>query len=168
MNTSPSIDDLLAGVIIAIETDIVPELQTMKGHATAQMMQSLLQGVRQLLPVYDAYVTDEHNDMTRVLCAAATALDGIDAAAADRVRDRAATLGQWPDRPAPPDRAELVDAHRALSQALTDTLRDLDDLQRADVAAADVALDVVRAHLGPRYVRDTLTFCIDGGMLGRG
>jgi len=168
VNTSPSLDDLLAGVIISIETDIVPELQTMKGHATAQMMQSLLQGVRQLLPVYDAYVTDEHNDMTAVLRDAADALEGVDGAAVDRIRARAATLGQWADRPAPPDRAELVDAHRQLSQALTDTMRDLDELQRTDVAEADAALDVLRGHLGPRYVRDTQSFCIDGGMLGRG
>jgi hypothetical protein len=168
VNTAPSIDDLLAGVIIAIETDIVPEMQTMKGHATAQMMQSLLQGVRQLLPVYDTYVTDEHNGMTAVLRDAAAAIDGAEGDAADRIRERAATFGQWPDRPAPPDRAELVEAHRALGQALTDTMRDLDELQRAEVAGADAALDVLRGHLGPRYVRDTLTFCLDGGMLGRG
>ena len=168
MNTSPSIDDLLAGVIIAIETDIVPELQTMKGHATAQMMQSLLQGVRQLLPVYDACLTDEHNAMTAVLRDGAAAIDGATGEAADRIRERAATLGRWPDRPAPPDRADVVEAHRALGQALTDTLRDLDELQSAEVAGADTALDVLRGHMGPRYVRDTLTFCIDGGMLGRG
>ncbi len=168
MNTSPSIDDLLAGVIVAIETDIVPELQTMKGHATAQMMQSLLQGVRQLLPVYDRYVVDEHNAMTGVLKDMAAALDGVDGDAADRIRERAATLGAWPDRPTPHDQAEVVAAHRALNQALSDSMRDLDELQRDGIDAADTALDVMRGHLGPRYVRDTRTFCLDGGMLGRG
>lgn len=168
MNTSPSIDDLLAGVIVAIETDIVPELQTMKGHATAQMMQSLLQGVRQLLPVYDAYVVDEHNDMTAVLRDMAATLDSVDGDAADRIRARAATLGSWPDLPAPLDQAAVITAHRALSEALADSMRDLDELQRDGVDAADTALDIMRGHLGPRYVRDTRTFCIDGGMLGRG
>ena len=168
MNTSPSIDDLLAGIIAAIDDDIVPALANPKAHATAAMMQSLLQGVRQLLPVYDAYLIDEHNDMTRVLRAMAAELDTVDGEAADRVRARAATLGQLPDLPPPLDRDQLMAAHRELSQALEVSLIDLDELQRAGHRRADAALEVLRGHLGPRYLRDVEAFTVEGGMLGRG
>ena len=49
MNTSPSIDQMLEGVLISISTDIIPNLLNPKAHASAQMMQSVIQGVRQLL-----------------------------------------------------------------------------------------------------------------------
>ena len=33
---------------------------------------------------------------------------------------------------------------------------------------AEEALDVVRSHLGPRYLRDAATVTVQGGMIGRG
>ena len=168
MNTSPSVDDILEGLIIAIGEDIIPDLTSLKAHATAQMMQSLLQGLRQVLPVQEEYLVDEHNDMTRVLREVAATIGDAEGTAAGRIRERAETLGSWPDRPAPPDRSELESAHRALGDALTATLLDLDALQQSGSAVADQALGVLRGHLGPRYVRDTVTFTVGGGMLGRG
>lgn len=168
MNTSPSIDDILEGVITAIETDIVPALSNDKAHATAAMMQSLLQGVRQLIPVYDEYLVDEHNGMAQTLRDAADQLGSAEGPAADRIRERALTLGGRDDLPAPVDREQVAAAHRELGHALEATMIDLDELQRAGDERADAALHVVRMHLGPRYVRDVETFLAGEGMLGRG
>jgi len=168
MNTTPSIDDLLEGLIFAISDDIIPSLGDAKAYATAAMMQSVLQEIRQLLPVFDAYLVDEHNGMTRTLRDAAAALGDASGEAADHVRERASTLGQWSDLPAPPDREATTAAHRALGEALVATMLDLDVLQRASDTRADAALDVVRGHFGPRYLRDVATVLVGAGMLGRG
>ena len=132
------------------------------------MSQSLLQTVRQLLPVYDQCLVEEHNDMIRVLHDASVALAGVDAEAAHRIAALAATEGSRDEIPAPPDRDTVIAGHRALTTALGDVVRDLDELQRAGVAQADEALTVVRAHLGPRYLRDAATVTVEGGMIGRG
>lgn len=168
MNTAPSIDDILEGLIIAIADDIIPDLTSLKAHATAQMMQAMLQGLRQVLPVYETYLVDEHNDMTRVLRDVAATIADTSGPAADRIRERATTMGTWADRPAPADCDELTAAHRSLGDALATTMVDLDELQRDGCTAADDALGIVRGHLGPRYLRDTLTFAVGGGMVGRG
>ena len=92
---------MLEGVIISISTDIVPNLVNPKAHATAQMMQSILQGIRQLLPVYDQYLAEEHNQMMDVLRDVAATIGDSAGPAADRIRDRAATLGQGRRGPDP-------------------------------------------------------------------
>lgn len=168
MNTEPSFDDILEAVIQAIETDIVPALSTAKAHATAAMMQAMLQSMRQTLPVYDAYLVDEHNDMTRTLRDVADTIGAVEGPAADRIRERALTMGRWDDLPAPLDREQVMAAHRQLGHALEASMIDLDELQRAGDANADAALLVIRAHLGPRFVRDVATQAVGGGMLGRG
>ena len=168
MNTSPSIDQMLEGVIISISTDIVPNLVNPKAHASAQMMQSILQGIRQLLPVYDQYLAEEHNQMMEVLHDVAATIGESAGPVADRIRERAATLGQGDEVPIPLDRDAVMAAHRALGLALQANMVDLDELQRAGDTDANVALDVIRAHLGPRLVRDVQTFLVGGALLGRG
>lgn len=168
MNTSPSIDSILEGLIMAIDDEIVPALANPRAHATAQMMQSLLQGLRQTLPVLDASFVEEHNDMIRTLRDTAGALGDATGPAADRVRGRAATLGKRADLPAPLDRTAVVAAHTELGRAIEASFLDLDELQRAGISSADDAVQVLRAHLGPRYVSEAETIMIDGGMVGRG
>jgi hypothetical protein len=101
MNSTPGLDGLIEGVIFAIRDDLMPNLDP-KSQATAAMAQSILQAVRQMLPVYEACLIDEHNDMTRTLRDAAAQLADVRGAEAGRIRERAATLGQLPDRPTPP------------------------------------------------------------------
>lgn len=168
MITSPSIDDMLEGVVVALETDILPNLENPKAQASAQMMQSLLEGVRQLLPVYESSLVAEHNSMNEALRNAAAALASIEGPAADRVRERAATLGSAEDLPAPADPAATVAAHRARTEAVRDSLYDLDELQRDGVSEADESLTVFRAMLTPHYLHYMGTFPMQGGMLGRG
>ena len=168
MNTTPSIDDLLLGLIIAITDEIVPNLANAKAYATASMMQSVLQEIRQMLPVLDTYLVDEHNGMIRTLRNAAKALGDAAGEEADRIRERASTLGQRDDLPAPPDHDAIASAHRELGEALVANVRDLDVLQRAGDTRADAALDEIRAHLLPRYVRDVATVTVGAGMVGRG
>jgi hypothetical protein len=159
---------MLEGVIISISTDIVPNLLNPKAHATAQMMQSILQGVRQLLPVYDQYLAEEHNQMLGVLREVAATVGDSTGPAAERIRDRAATLGRGDELPMPLDRDAVMAAHRALSLALQSNMVDLDELQRAGDATAYAALDVIRGHMGPRVVRDVQTFIAGDAMVGRG
>lgn len=169
MITSPTIDDLLEGVILAIETDIMPALgESPKAQASAQMMQSLLQGVRQILPDYEASLVREHNEMNAALRDAAAHLDGIDTPEADRMRERAAGIASEPDLPPPADTESIRSAHRLRSEAVRDCLMDLDVLQRAGVAEADASLTTLRAMLTPHYLNYIATFPVEGGMLGRG
>ena len=168
MNTSPSLDQLLEGAIIAIDDEILPALGNAKAQATAVMLQSLLQGIRQTLPVMDRHLVDEHNGMTRALRDAAAALGDAVGPAADRIRERGGTIGRWDDLPAPLDREAVMGAHRALGRALEATMLDLDELQRAGAVGADEALQIVRGHLGPRFVRDVETFTVGEGFIGRG
>jgi hypothetical protein len=170
MNSTPVLDGLIEGVIFAIRDDLMPNLDP-KSQATAAMTQSILQAVRQMLPVYEACLIDEHNGMTRTLRDAAAQLADVGGAEAGRIRERAATLGQLPDRPTPPDRDELQVAHTELGRALEATIADLDVVQRsggADAAAADQALNTVRAHLAPRYLRDYQLISVGAGFHGRG
>jgi len=169
MITSPTIDDLLEGVILALDTDIMPALDdSPKAQASAQMMQSLLQGIRQLLPEYEASLVREHNEMNAALRDAAKELEGIEGPEADRMRERAAGIASEPDLPAPGDKEAIRAAHRARSEAVRDCIYDLDVLQRAGIAEADASLQVLRAMLTPHYLNYIGTFPMQGGMLGRG
>lgn len=168
MNTSPSIDDILAGVIQALGDEIAPAIVEPKAHATLAMAQSLLQSVRQVLPIYDQSLVEEHNEMIRVLQETAAALDGVDAGAARRIAEVAASEGTREPVPALPDRDAVIDGHRALTTALAGVLRDLDELQRDGIEQADEGLDRVRAHLAPRYLRVSQALTVEGGLIGRG
>lgn len=150
MNTQPGPDGLLEGVVIALEQEVLPFVTSEKAAATVAMMQSVLQGVRQMLPVYEAYLVDEHNAMTATLREASAALAGVSGEEADRVRERAATLGQLADLQAPLDRATLIETHTELGRALEASLR------------------VIRAHLAPRIARDAAVVTVSAGMIGRG
>lgn len=168
MNTKPSIDDLLEAVIMGIDDDILPELSNPKSQATAVMMQSVLQGVRQLLPAYDSVLVEETNESIEKLGEIAGTIGEVTGEAADRIRERASRLGQREPLPPPPDRAELMAAHRELTEGLAAMLPDLDELIRGGVAEADHALQILRGYLGPRYVRDVARFTVGEGLLGRG
>ncbi len=167
MITSPTVDQLLEGVIIAMEDEIIPALSNPKAAATGHMIQSLLQGVRQLLPELYQQLVDEHNDMIRTLRDTAEVLGDASGDAADRIRERAATFGAWEELPEPIDRVEAIAAYDELGRAIESSFRDLDELQRAGVESAFAALQVVRGHLAPRYLRDATTIKVGEGFVGR-
>ncbi|MFN0093381.1 MAG: hypothetical protein ACKVVT_01195 [Dehalococcoidia bacterium] len=168
MYSSPSVDDILEGVIVSLQNDIAPAITNPKLQATLGMMQALLQQVRQTLPVQDKLYAEEHNDMTRVLREVAAATHTATGPAADSIRGRAAALGARPDFPAPTDPETLRLAHGELSRGLVDAMKDLDVLQREGDEAADRALDIVRSHLAKRYVRDVEVLVVGQGLIGRG
>lgn len=168
MNTNPSIDTLLEGFQFALAEEIIPFLANPKSQATAAMMQSLIQELRQLIPVYDLYVSEEHNAMIDVFRECAEKLGDVAGVEADQVRRRAAEWGSRTPVPLPQDQIPIRDAHRAMSLALQETITDLDALQRRGEARADEALNVVRAHLVPRIARDVATVSLEGGFVGRG
>jgi hypothetical protein len=168
MMTNPKVDDLLEGFIVALQNEIMPFVSSPKAQAMCQMMQSLIQEVRQVLPVYDQYIAEEHNEMTKVLRDVAAALGSVGGPEADRIRARASSLGAKADVPMPPDQEPIRAAHRELSYALQDCITDLDVLQRAGHAEGDAALQAIRGHLMGRIVRDTATITVGAGMAGRG
>lgn len=171
MNSTPGLDGMIEGVIVGLANEVMPYVSNERAVATVAMMQSLLQAVRQILPVYDSCLIDEHNGMTAALRQVAQELALVTGPEADRMRERAATLGQLPDLPAPVDREALTSAHTELGRALESSIADLDVIQRAgdDAAtAADAALNAIRAHLAPRYLRDFQLMSVGAGFLGRG
>ncbi|MBI2767220.1 MAG: hypothetical protein HYX53_15090 [Chloroflexi bacterium] len=168
MYTTPSPDELIEGVIVSLANDVMPAVTNAKAQATVAMAQAVLQQVRQTLPIYHQYLADEHNGMTRVFREVAALIGEAPGQAADAIRARARTLGARADYPEVVDPAALMAAHKACSQGLVDTLRDLDTLQRAGSTGAGHALATVRGHLGPRYARDAATLIVGAGMVGRG
>ena len=168
MNTRPSADEILEGLIVSIQNEIIPYLNNPKAAATAMMMQSLIQMLRQVLPVYDATIASEHNQMTLALRETATVLEGVEGPEADRIRERAATIGVLPDVAVPQDPTPVREAHERLGYALQDTITDLDVLQRAGVGAADAALNRVREYLMPTIMNHISAITVGGGMVGRG
>lgn len=168
MNTNPSVDTLLEGFQFALQEEIIPFLANPKAVATAAMMQSLVQELRQLLPVYDTYIAEEHNAMIDVFKDCAQKLDGVSGEAADRIRGRATKWASHPTVPIPQPQDPIRTAHRSMSLDLQETITDLDVLQREGESRADEALNVVRTHLAPRLVRDVATVSLEGGFVGRG
>jgi hypothetical protein len=106
--------------------------------------------------------------MMGVLRDVAERLDGTSGEAAERIRERASTLGQGEEIPIPLDRDAVMAAHRGLGFALQATMIDLDELQRAGNTDADAGLDLVREHMGPRIMRDVQTVLVGNALLGRG
>jgi hypothetical protein len=168
MNTVPTIDDLLEGFIISLNNEIMPFLNNPKAVATAAMMQSLLQEVRQVLPIFDVAIAQEHNQMTRTLRDVAAVLGDATGPEAENIRNRASTLGAQSDVAIPTDQASVRTAHAVLGYALQDTITDLDVLQRAGNTNADAALNTLRSFLMPTIVNHVSAISVGGGMVGRG
>lgn len=170
MMTSPGIDALIEGVILGIGNELMPFLSNEKAQASAAMMQSLLQGVRQLLPVYEQSLISEHNAMTATLRSVALLLADVAGPEAERIRERGASEGQRADAPDTVVIAGVAEAHRELGQALEASVSDLDVLQRAggpDALKADAALAEIRAYLTPTYLNLYQAMTVGGGFLGR-
>ncbi len=168
MNTTPTIDDILEGLIVALQNEIIPHLSNAKSVATAMMMQSLVQQVRQVLPMMDASIANEHNEMTRTLREVAAVLGDVAGPEADRIRERAASLGSLADVPVPVDQTPVREAHARLGYGLQETISDLDVLQRAGHASADAALQRLREYLMPMIMQNIAAISVGGGMVGRG
>lgn len=168
MYTSPSIADVIDGVIASLNRDVIPELQSQKAVVAVIMMQTLLEGVKQRVPVEQQTMAAEHNQMTAVFRQMAQTIDGAAGPEADRVRERATTFGAYADLPQLPAFDDLTRAYRELSQGLVDSLEDLDVLIRNGNEEAETALQQMRTYLGPRTVADFTTYFVGAGMAGRG
>ncbi|MCS7294596.1 MAG: hypothetical protein RMK15_02620 [Chloroflexota bacterium] len=168
MITRPSVDDVLEGIIISLQRDILPEIQSDRGRVIVQVMQALLQFVRQRVPVEQQIMAEEHNTMTALLRQLPDIVGEAAGPAADRIRARAATLGARPDLPALPPADELAAAYRQLSEALVETIDDLYELQAAGHPGAAPAFEAVRTDLAVRAARDFQTYIVGAGMAGRG
>lgn len=167
MLTHPSSDELLEGCIISIQNDILPNLANQHAQVSAVMMQALLQCVRQRLPVEQQVMAAEHNQMIALFRDLGT-LANAESEAGKRLRDRAQSCGASENLPVPPAFDEVVSRYRELSQAVVDTLDDLDALISEGDTSAQEALLKVRTYLGQRTATDFATLVVGAGMAGRG
>jgi len=168
MYTTPSIQDMVEGIVVSLNADILPELQSQKAQTCAIMMQTLLQCIAQLAPVQQQLMAAEHNEMTATLRDVAAIVGESGGPEAERIRERAQTLGARPDTAPIPSYDEIATDHRELSQGLIETLDDLDGLIRGGNSTGEAALARLRQHLGPRTMQEYGTFVVGQGMAGRG
>lgn len=168
MYTTPSIADMVEGILVSLNNDILPDLQSQKAQTCAIMMQTMLQCIAQLAPVQQQLMAAEHNDMTATLRDIAAIVGESGGEAAGRIRTRAQTLGARPDTTPIPTYDEIATDHRELSQGIVDTLDDLDELIRGGNETGEAALQRLRQHLGPRTLQEYATFVVGQGMAGRG
>lgn len=168
MYSTPSIADVIEGITISLSKDIMPEVQSQNAQVAVVMIQALLQTLVQRYPVEQQLMAAEHNDMTAVLrdVAGMTGPASGDAAAA--IRKRGEGLGRRPDFAAIPSNEEIVAAHRELSEAILETIADLDTMMRVGDETAVKALQRVRQHAAGRTVQEFGIYTIGAGMAGRG
>ena len=168
MFTKPSPADMIDGVIASLNRDIMPELTSQKAVVAVIMMQTLLEGVKQRIPVELQLMATEHNQMVALCRQMAVTIGDSAGPAADRMRKRAATLGARAELPPVPAYEELMATYREFSEGLIETLDDLDTLIQAGNARAEAALQELRTYLGTRSVSELTTYMVGAGMAGRG
>lgn len=168
MYTNPTPSDILEGVLVSLQNDVLPNVSTQKAAVATVMIQALVQQVRQTIPAYLQTLALEHTDMTSVLQDMAAAIKGVDGPEADRIRARAEEATNGPAFPIIPAQQEVAAAHRALTSAMTENIRDLDAIITAGHTAGEVALTRMRVHLGPRLMNDFATMVVSAGAVGRG
>lgn len=168
MYTKPSAADMIDGVLASLRNDVMPELTSQKAVVAVVMMQTLLEGVKQRIPVEQQIMAAEHNQMVGLYGQMASTIGAAPGAEADRIRERATTLGAIEALPVLPNYDDLQTAYRELSQGLVETLEDLDVLIQEGNADAETALLQMRTYLGPRVVADFTTYFVGAGMAGRG
>ncbi|MEO9256668.1 MAG: hypothetical protein ABI305_14115 [Tepidiformaceae bacterium] len=168
MWTTPSTTQLIEGIILSLNNDLMPELQSQKAQTAAVMMQVLLQCIAQKSPVEQQIMTREHNEMTAVLRDLSTIMADTPAPAAERIRQRANDLGQRPDVAEIPSYEAISTDHAELSTGLVRSLDDIDELIRGGDTTAPKALLRLREHLGPRTLTEFGTYVVGAGMAGRG
>ncbi len=168
MYTTPSVADMIDGVIASLMRDVMPELTSQKAVVALVMAKSLLEGIKQRVPLEQQLMASEHNQMTALYRQMARIVDSFPGDAAERIRERAATLGALADLPVIPNFDDLTAAYRTLSQGLVETLEDLDALIRGGSAEAEEALQEMRTYLGPRTISEFTTYFVGAGMAGRG
>lgn len=167
MLTHPSSDELLEGCIISLQNDILPNLANEHAQVCTVMMQALLQCVRQRIPVEQQIMAAEHNQMI-ALFHDLEPLANAESTAGKRLRDRARECASRDQLPAPPAFDDVVARYRNLSEAVIDTLDDLDALISEGDPSAQEALLKVRTYLGQRTATDFATLVVGAGMAGRG
>jgi hypothetical protein len=161
-------DDLLEGVIIALQNDILPELTSQRAQVAAVMMQAVLQQVRQTIPAEQQIMALEHNEIAATYRDMAAILGTTAGPEADRIRALATTLGAHADIPVPLPYNDIRATYNEMSHGLVDTVRDLDVLIREGSGAAEDALLRMRVTMGARIARDFSTMFLGAGMAGRG
>lgn len=168
MYSIPSIADVIEGITASLSKDIMPEVHSQNAQVAVVMIQAMLQTLVQRYPVEQQLMAAEHNDMAQVLRDVAGMVKGASSDAAEAIRKRGETLGSRADLPALPGNAEIVAAHRELSEAIIETMTDLDTMLRAGDESAGPALARVRQHAAARTVQEFSVYTIGAGMAGRG
>jgi len=169
MYTRPNIGSIIDAVILSLNRDLAPELQSSRAKVCLTMVCSILQGVAQRAGSEAQLLACEQKEMVGLFRALAERLRDSQGAAAERIRERGESLGRLPELPTQAALKELQDTHHQLSEALICTLDDLDELLRAGDGHAEDALRLLRSHLAARTERDLAALAASQNSLaGRG
>ena len=133
---------MIDGVIASLMRDVMPELTSQKAVVALVMAQSLLESVKQRVPIEQQLMASEHNQMTALYRQMARTVDSVSGAAAEPI---AARTRRNPRRhsltyPCIPNFDDLAPPTGTLSQGLVETLEDLDALIRDGSNEAEEAL----------------------------
>lgn len=168
MFSVPSIADVIEGIQVSLQNDIMPEVHSQNAQVAVVMIQAMLQTLVQRYPVEQQLMAAEHNEMAAVLRDVAGMINGSTCEAATAVRKRGESLGARPDYAPIPTNDDIVASHRELSDAIIATMTDLDAMIREGDEAAERALARVRKHATARTVQEFGIYTIGAGMAGRG
>lgn len=168
MFSIPSIADVIEGINASLQNDVMPEVQSQNAQVAVVMIQALLQTIVQRYPVEQQLMAAEHDDMAAVLRDVAGMVNGSVCEAASAIRKRGEFLGAQPDFAPMPACADIVAAHRELSDAIIATMTDLDTMLREGDEAAGRALTRIRQHAAARTVQEFGIYTVGAGMAGRG
>lgn len=168
MYTKPSIECVIQTVMATLDRDIAPELQSSRARVSLAMTQTLLQwAIQRMESEHQALIT-EHNEMTALYRRLAEQLRASPGAVAERIRERGASLGGYPDIPALYPVEELSNAHHRLSEGLIETLGEIDELLQDGDTNAEEALHLLRGHLAVRSAREFQILAVNpGSLVGR-
>lgn len=168
MYTQPTIGDLIEGVIISLNKDVMPNLTTQKAAVAVQVIQGVLVNVAQRAAMEMPTMVAEHNEMVALYRELPELLRDTPGPAADRIRTRSQDLATREELPQIPSPEQVQAAYRELSEGLVQTIDDLDVLITEGREEAEVALRRLREHTGPRAAREFQANVAGAGMVGRG
>lgn len=139
--------------MIWMQQDLAKEALSSRAQMDLQVALAVLQWTVQRIDCEPQILAIEHNELV-ALYRNLGELMASPLEAAERIRTRGKDLGNRAELPTPIPTEQLSSAYHELSDALIDTLNDVDELLRERDASAEAALNMMRKHLHTRTMRE--------------
>ncbi|XYH93742.1 hypothetical protein ACMHYB_38670 [Sorangium sp. So ce1128] len=170
MYTSPNVAQMLKSVVGTLRRDVLPHVEDPEAVAKAAMCVAILQWAERLAPVEQQLYVREIKEMSDLFSALGHMLESNGSPEGRRIQDRGRTMPAKASFAVPASYDTLLEAHRALSEALIPTVEDLHALADQGGDTPREALTMVRRHLARRVERDVAIYLgapEQGAMVGR-